>query len=63
MDNEDLIRQEAFRIYEWRMQWTPCWPGDDKTDWEEAEDNIQEERMQRLGIHNRLERYNGNTIL
>jgi hypothetical protein len=48
---EDLVREEAHRIYEWRTFFSPPFPGDDVTDWLEAEENIREEQEAKaLGI-------------
>lgn len=53
---EQLVKEEAYRIYEWRTFFNPPWPGDDVTDWFEAKENIEEERRTKL-ITNRIGNY------
>ena len=36
------IAEEAYRIYLWRTIFNPPFPGDDITDWHEAEENLKE---------------------
>jgi len=53
---EQLVREEAYRIWEWRTSFNPPFPGDDISDWEEAKDNLEEERRVGL-ITNRIGKY------
>ena len=60
MTFEDLVREEAYRIYQWRTFFSPPFPGDDKTDWFEAEANIREKQVaEKISIspYNRLSKY------